>query len=122
MDDERPGVYMYGLFELRDGTLKAAYLGNSSQILHFLRQLVKSKIDHKILSLADARFSSNSPLGALTEKQRRVLLSAFKLGYFEIPRKIGFARMSRQMNLGRSTVNEHLRKAESHLISQILVQ
>ena len=116
----KSGVYMYGFFELQEGVLKAAYLGNTKQVKDFLKRLQASKIEHKILSLTDARFSPDSPLYSLTEKQRRILMSAFKLGYFEIPRKISFEELSRQLNLGTSTVNEHLRKAESRLISYLL--
>jgi hypothetical protein len=114
------GVYMHGLFELSDGRLKAAYLGTARQMRKFLRGLDEAHIKHKILSLEDARFSADSPLYALTEKQRRILVSAFQLGYFEIPRRVNFGELSQNLNLSRTTINEHLRKAESRLITRIL--
>jgi DNA-binding transcriptional ArsR family regulator len=116
----RSGVYMYGLFELQEGKIRVSYLGNKKQMEDFLKNLQSAKINHKILSLADARFPPDSPLYSLTEKQQRTLISAFRLGYFEIPRKISFEELSRQLGLGRSTVSEHLRKAETRLISALL--
>jgi predicted DNA binding protein len=118
--ERKSGVYMYGLFELQEGRLKLSYLGNTKQVKDFLKGLQAAKIRHNILSLTDARFSPDSPLYSLTEKQRRVLISAFKHGYFEIPRRLSFIKLSQLSGLGRSTVNEHLRKAESRLISVLL--
>ena len=114
------GVYMHGVFELYEGRLKAAYLGSAKQVRSFLRGLDKSRIKHKVLALGDARFSADSLLYALTEKQRRILVAAFRLGYFEIPRRVDFAELSKDLSLSRTTVNEHLRKAESRIISRLL--
>jgi hypothetical protein len=117
---KRSGIYTYGLFELQEGKLTVSYLGNARQVKDFLKSLQSAKINHKILSLTDARFSPDSPLYSLTEKQRRILISAFRLGYFEIPRKTSFEKLSGQLGLGRSTISEHLRKAETRLISTVL--
>jgi hypothetical protein len=115
------GIHMYGLFELKAEKLKAAYIGNVVQVRRFLRELDRSHIKYRIISLGDARFSADSPLYALTEKQRRILISAFGLGYYKIPRRISFVKLAQHLNLGSSTVNEHLRKAESRLISELLL-
>ena len=116
------GVHLHGLFELQDGKLKAAFIGGPRQIGSFLKRLDEMKVRRKIMLLGDARFSPDSPLYALTEKQRQILMSAFRLGYFEIPRRTNLAKLSHQLNIGRSTINEHLRKAESRLVSQLLAE
>ncbi len=118
--ERKSGVYMYGLFGLQEGKLKLSYLGNKRQVKDFLKRLQAAKVRHSILSLTDARFSPDSPLYSLTEKQRRILIAAFKLGYFEIPRRLSFTKLSQLLGLGRTTVNEHLRKAEARLISVLL--
>ncbi len=114
------GVHLQGLFELREAQLKAAFLGSPRQVRGFLRILDKLRIRHRVLLLDDAKFSPDSPLYALTEKQRQTVISAFRSGYFEIPRRTNFAQLSRQLKMGRSTINEHLRKAESRLITRLL--
>ena len=116
----RSGAYMNGVFELTEASLTAAFLGSASQIRRLLRGLVRSKVIHRVESLKDARFSLDSPLASLTEKQRQVLVTAYSQGYYSVPRKIGFDGLSRSLGLGRTTLNVHLRKAESRLISAVL--
>jgi predicted DNA binding protein len=65
-------------------------------------------------------FSPISPLNQLTEKQREVLITAYKMGYYEIPRKLNSDELAKKLGLVNSTVVEHLRKAEQRLIRQIL--
>jgi hypothetical protein len=114
------GVHQQGLFELQEGKLRAAFIGSPRQVGRFLRRLEELRIGRNILSLDDARFSPDSPLYALTEKQRQVLIAAFRSGYFEIPRRANFEQLSRRLGMGRSTINEHLRKAEIRLVSRLL--
>jgi hypothetical protein len=114
------GVHMFDLFERREGKLKISFLGSATQMRGFLKRLHESDVRFKILSLTDARLSPDSPLYALTEKQRRILISAFRLGYFQVPRKITSEQLAEKFDKGSSTVSEHLRKAESRLISRIL--
>jgi predicted DNA binding protein len=68
----------------------------------------------------DARFPPNSPMGRLTEKQRRVLIAAYKLGYYDIPRRITSGEMARKLNLVKSTFSAHVRKAERRLLTEML--
>jgi hypothetical protein len=114
------GVHLQGLFELQEGKLKAAFIGSPHQVGGFLKRLDELRVRRRVLSLDDARFSPDSPLYALTEKQRQILISAFRSGYFEIPRRTNFSQLSRQLGMGSSTINEHLRKAESRLVSRLL--
>ena len=59
-------------------------------------------------------------LNCLTDKQRDILISAKKQGYYEYPRKITTDLLSRQKGLSKATTIEHLRKAENRLMDQIL--
>lgn len=82
----------------------------------------RAKVRYKILSLTDAKFSPESPLSKLTDKQRTILLSAYNLGYYEIPRRFDSEQLAKKLNLGRSTVAEHLRKAEQRLVTEAISQ
>jgi predicted DNA binding protein len=53
-------------------------------------------------------------------KQRKALLTAYALGYYDIPRRISSQDVSRHLNVDKSTVVEHLRKAERKLIAGII--
>jgi predicted DNA binding protein len=58
----------------------------------------------------------------LTEKQREVLISAHKLGYYDIPRRINSDQLAEHLDIANSTLVEHLRKAEQRLLVHILAQ
>ncbi len=58
----------------------------------------------KVVSLMDAKFSPSSPLQRLTEKQRDVLIKAYKLGYYDRPRKISSEVSSAQTQSGEIDV------------------
>ncbi len=82
----------------------------------------RAKLRYKILSQTDAKFAAESPLSKLTDKQRTILLSAYNLGYYDIPRRFDSEHLAQKLNLGKSTVAEHLRKAEQRLIAEAISQ
>ena len=57
---------------------------------------------------------------ALTERELRVLLLAYEFGYFSIPRKTDLSNLSRMLGISKSTVLEHLRKAERKVIKYFI--
>ena len=54
----------------------------------------------------------------LTSQQTRVLLEAVRAGYYEVPRRATVEAVARRLSLGRSTAEEHLRAAESAIVSR----
>lgn len=56
----------------------------------------------------------------LSERQLEVLEAALDLGWYEVPRKVTLAELAKHLDLGRSTVSEHLVRAESAIIQQFL--
>lgn len=59
-------------------------------------------------------------MDGLTIKQTEALLLAIERGYFESPARISAEEMARLTGLSRSTLMEHLRKAEGKLLLNIL--
>lgn len=106
--------------EIWAGKFRLTFVGNTIQIKQTLSIFERNKIRHKILSLTDEKFSPNSPLNALTEKQRRILTAAYKLGYYNLPRKISSRQLSDKMGLHKSALATHIRKAELRLIGAVL--
>ncbi|MBT0158470.1 hypothetical protein G4O51_00620 [Candidatus Bathyarchaeota archaeon A05DMB-2] len=112
--------YLFPPVGIRDGKIKISFLGSESQVREFLEKVDASGIRYRIVMLTDAEFSPISPLNQLTEKQREILTTAYKLGYYDIPRKINSEQLAKKLNIGDSTLVEHLRKAERRLLASIL--
>ncbi|SFK68073.1 Predicted DNA binding protein, contains HTH domain [Halogranum rubrum] len=60
------------------------------------------------------------PTAALTPRQYEVLELALERGYFEWPRRLTSEELAQELDITHSTVLEHLRKAESKLLSDAL--
>lgn len=114
------GGYLSTPFEVRNGKVKMAFLGEPKQLKNLLQIGEEMGLCFKVASLADAKFSPESPLNDLTEKQREVIVSAFEHGYYETPRRVSSQELARKLKLKSSTVVEHRRKAEQRLLSKII--
>jgi hypothetical protein len=115
-----PDVYLCPPIEFKDGRLKLTFVGNLNEVKKLLARAEQVGQKFKILSLTDARFSPDSFLQALTEKQRKVLSVAYARGYYDVPRKVDSEELAKTLNIVKSTLVEHLRKAEKRLITDIM--
>lgn len=106
--------------EIHENQIKIIYLGTAKQIQDILGAIRQHGVHYKIVSLTDAKFSLNSPLNGLTEKQREVLTTAFNLGYYSLPRRINTVQLAKKLNLHKSALQVHRRKAEMRLIAEVL--
>lgn len=52
----------------------------------------------------------------LTERQEAVIRAAFEHGYYDFPRRISGARLSKKLGVSRSTLSETLQRAERKLV------
>ncbi len=59
-------------------------------------------------------------LSILTERQHEVFETAISEGYYEIPREATHEDISNALGCAPSTVDEHLRKAESRVLSALM--
>jgi acylphosphatase len=111
------GLYPMLPFEVRDGQIRVTLVGDNEQVKAFLET---TGVKYKVLSLTDAKFSPNSPFSCLTEKQQEAVSLAFRLGYFDTPRKISVNKLAEKLGLASSTLAVHLRRAERRLLAGIL--
>ena len=112
--------YLFPPLGIDGQKIRFSFLGSEMQIKDFLEKINAIGIRFRVVMLADANFSPTSPLSQLTEKQRKVLIAAYNAGYYDVPRKTTSEELAKSLNLGDSTVVEHLRKAERKLISRLL--
>ena len=105
--------------EIHEGKMKLTILGSAKQLKSALENMKKIHMRFKVVSFTDARFASNSPLNALTEKQRRVLTTACRFGYYNLPRTIDSEQLAEKLKLKRSTLVVHRRRAEHRLLTAV---
>jgi HTH DNA binding domain len=115
-----PEVYLCPPIEFKDEKLKLTFVGNLNEVKKLLARAEQVGQKFKILSLTDATFSPDSILQVLTEKQRKILSTAYENGYYDVPRKIDSEELAQKLNIVKSTLVEHLRKAEKRLITDIM--
>jgi hypothetical protein len=117
----KPGSgYLFGPPEFNEGRLRFTFVGTQRQVREFLGEAEKKGLQYKVISLTDADFGPDSLLNRLTEKQRNVLVAAYRLGYYDVPRRISSEELAEALHLRDGTVVEHLRKAENRLLAGIL--
>ncbi len=71
-------------------------------------------ISNTLTLTADALFSN------LTKKQLRALLMAHSNGYYQFPRQTNVKNLAAMKRVPRTTLQEHLQKAESKLVSSLV--
>ena len=117
---EKMDMYPSLPFVIRDGKIRMTFLGNNNQVKKTLEFFEKAGINYKVISIMDANFSPSSPVNRLTAKQSDAIILAFRLGYFDTPRKISSEQLATKLGLANSTLAVHLRRAERRLLAEML--
>ncbi|MCG1004974.1 MULTISPECIES: helix-turn-helix domain-containing protein [Halobacterium] len=92
-------------------------------VLFFRRQDLRAMIEdfREIGTVTLDKLSAfDGPGVRLTDRQYEVIEHAIEAGYFEWPREITSEELAADMEITRSTMLEHLRKAESKLLTDAL--
>jgi HTH DNA binding domain len=100
--------------------MKVEVVGKETDVKKILQNASRWSNTYKILGLTSIDKKEEPLLSKLSIKQRQALLTAFALGYYDVPRKISSEELSRHLNADKSTIVEHLRKAEKKLIDGII--
>ena len=106
--------------ELTQNSLRKTIIGTKTQVERMLSRLEKGGMRFEIVSASDARFTPDSLFMSLTTSQRKTVAEAYSSGYFDVPRRTDSKKLARSLGISKSTLSEHLRKAEKHLLAQIL--
>lgn len=113
------GVYFTGPYIIMDDKVTFGILGETASLRVFMNDIGNRINGFKVISVTNGDKLSSSPLQVLTQKQREVIIRAFQLGYYDIPRKISSSRIAVKLDINQSTFTEHRRKAERRIMEWI---
>ncbi|UCH89123.1 MAG: helix-turn-helix domain-containing protein [Thermoplasmata archaeon] len=96
------------------------FIGENENLKKFI-DMVKTHAGEIVnMSFKRAVYEKHDILSILTDKQRDILLTAHKHGYYEYPRKINTDQLSKKVDISKATFVQHLRKAEGRILDEIL--
>ncbi len=72
--------------------------------------------------VSDNLIPLNSMIAKLTEKQIDAVIAAYNNGYYQTPRSVKVQNIADRVRVPRTTLQEHLNKAENKLISALVPQ
>ena len=117
----RPGLISAGPPEFVDvDRMKVQFLCRDEEVPKILDFYERVKLPHRLIEISPLQLGSESDLSRLTARQRQALLTAYSLGYYDVPRRISSEELAKRLKLGTSTYAEHLRKAEKRLLAGVL--
>jgi HTH DNA binding domain len=103
--------------------MKVEMIGKENEIKKLVHYANKwGENSFKILGLTSVEPKGESLLSKLTTRQRQMVLTAYALGYYDVPRRISSDDLARHLEVDKSTIVEHLRKAERKLIGSIIAE
>ena len=118
--DDPPVVYRDGWASVRAMSFEAERLRELYQDFqkHGRAELVRKR--ELSLSVLPTSVWTHVLFEDLTPKQAEALLSAHRFGYYASPRQVKSEEIAASLGVGRTTYEEHLRKAENRVISALI--
>jgi len=106
----------------QDDCLTFNMIGNPEDFNTFGSDAAEKGWGLEILSVCDYNPHVNGILDVLTPKQKNILLESYRQGYFDHPRKVNASELAEKMGMHKTTLLEHIHKAEKRLIGHMLAQ
>lgn len=113
--------------EVADGTLYVTlHLGEAAELRGLLERLREAydgvRVRYLVRSGGEAAGGDVVPVdrGRLTDRQREVVATAYRMGYFDYPRRSNASEVAASLDIAPSTFTEHLTAAQSKLLDAVL--
>lgn len=101
-----------------DGTLTVTVAGQQNLLQEAFHR-IPDEIRWEVRRAGEYDPDTNGTAAELTARQHEVMQTAVELGYYEVPRRATCGDIAAELDCATSTVDEHLRKAESRLVGSI---
>lgn len=119
MDIDADGILRAEQVTVHERGIAFEQVGSHEQIGDMVADLEAAGFDITLQKLQSYRIEE-TPIDALTDRQREVLEVAYELGYYDVPRSSSTTEIATELGVDDSTVSEHLQRAEHNLLATIL--
>ena len=117
--DRSPAVVIPPIEYAADGTVSYSVFGPGDEIQAAIERL-PDPVDVTVEEIGGLAAVPGVEAGLLSDRQRTAMEAALSLGYYEIPRRATHEDIADLLDCAPSTVDEHLRKAESRVLSSLM--
>ena len=97
-------------------------VGNAEDFHTFVTDAAEKGWGLEVLAVCDYNPHVTGVFDFLTPKQKEILLESYRSGFFDHPRRINAGELAERMGMHKTTLLEHIHKAEKRLIGHILEQ
>jgi predicted DNA binding protein len=105
---------------LAQDKITVTMIGENENLNKFIEMLKRNGMNILNMKITKAAYQKHNILNVLTEKQRNILITAHKYGYYDYPKRINSQQLAGKVDIGKATLVQHLRKAEGRLLGEIL--
>jgi predicted DNA binding protein len=113
-------IYTTPSFQSED-MIVLSFMGAEENLRRFVQMLREFPIGEiRALTFKRAAYQRRDLLSVLTDRQREVMVAAFRHGYYDLPKGISSVGLSERVSLSKPTMLEHLRKAERRILTEIM--
>lgn len=105
----------------QDGTVTITGIGSDSDLQSAIDG-IPDGIETNIGEIGGLDVSQEAVTARLSDRQHAAIVAGMNVGYYEIPRQATHADVAAAMGCASSTASEHLRKAESKLVTALFAQ
>lgn len=104
---------------ITEDKLVLSVIGDKDNLKRFI-EVIKLLGEVENIKCQLSAYQGYNILSCLTDKQRDVIIEAKKNGYYEYPRRINGDQLAQKIGISKAATIEHIRKAESRIMSNIL--
>lgn len=108
----------HDISDVRAGGVDLSVIGSHSTISESVTAASDAGMELLLERLTEFQGGA-SALDSLTERQRRIVETAYAMGYYDVPRETSSEAIAEAVGLDSSTVAEHIQRAERNLMEQI---
>lgn len=106
-------------FGLDDHGITVSFVGPQQPIADLIDEYESAGLSPRLRKFGSFE-GHHRPLDTLIGRQRDVVMTAYEMGYFEVPREVTSEEIASELAIDASTVTEHLQRAKRNLLAQDL--